>query len=506
MRGHQPILLEEFKGLWARGDAESCPIEYFSDCENIQFIQSGFKSRDGISPFTQGIGNSNIVRIYTFVHNATQSILILDDLGNIYDTGAPSPTSPILTIPGMTDFAYYNFSGRAYISPNNGVTGLKDEFIYVYKGDGIPARKAGGAKPTGAAMGYSSGGIGSVESGYHIFAVVYETDTGFLTAPGPDVFTEFNVPASGLTVVLSGVPVSPDGFVIARHILATKAINPLLYTGNKNGYEFFIVPDGKINNNTATTATVSFYDAELLESADRLFDLYEHPPAGVTLNLYHNRLVSVGEYGEFNSDPTLNTINNPSIARVSNAGEPEAFDQIDGLIISPLDGNPLTNCQEYRDILYLFKKDRTYAYSDSGDSPSSWPLTIIDQGIGASIHGIATVLDSGGINIEYLIIIDFSGVMLFNGTYPRPELSWVIKDFWFELDKADFKSIQIVNDTINQVLYITLPNQRMLIGDYSMELSPTSIRWAPWRFVNKTNTITLFDTNTLVIGSSAIHL
>jgi hypothetical protein len=193
-----------------------------------------------------------------------------------------------------------------------------------------------------------------------------------------------------------------------------------------------------------------------------------------------------------------------SLARVSYAGEPEAFDSVSGLIVAPLDGNPLTNGQEYRDILYLFKQTRTYAYSDNGDDPSAWPLTIIDQGIGASIHGVSSVLDSGGVNVEYLIIIDYSGVMLFNGSYLRPELSWKIKDFWFELDRSDFKNIQIMNDTITQILYITLPNRKLLIGDYSNQLTPMDIRWAPWSFDIDVSSIALIDKNKLIIGSQGL--
>jgi hypothetical protein len=46
MRDHEPIVLEEFNGLWKRGDPESCPIDHFPDGENFQSIESGFETRD----------------------------------------------------------------------------------------------------------------------------------------------------------------------------------------------------------------------------------------------------------------------------------------------------------------------------------------------------------------------------------------------------------------------------------------------------------------------------
>lgn len=509
MRGHQPVLIEEFNGLWRRGDAESCPLDHFSDCNNLMYIQSGFKTRDGLDVFPIGEDpqNSifNVLRIYRFIHNEIESLLVLDALGNIYDTGSPTPNTPILTISGMIDFAMVNVANRAYISPHDGVTGMQNEFLYVYKGGGVTARKAGGAGPTGLAMIAATDAFTStdaVEKGIHLFAVVYETDTGFLTKLGPynagvAAFTNYDAPG-GFKVKLTNIPVSPDPFVVKRHIVATRAINPPDFTGDLEGYQFYFVPDGTIEDNVTTEIVVSFFDADLLDDAWHLLDLYEEIPAFVSLNIYHDRLIGCAQWADLTNDETFGDI---STARVSYPGEYEAFDQVDGLIVTPLDGNPLTNGSEYRDVLYLFKKTRTYAYNDNGDAPSGWPLIIIDQGVGASVHGISAVLDSGGVNVEFLLIIDYSGIMLFNGAYQRPELSFKIRDYWFELERDDFKNIQIMNDSLSQRIYVSLPNKALLYADYTNGLDPEKIRYCPWKFPNEVTTIALINTNTLVIGA-----
>lgn len=520
-RGHEPILIDEFNGLWVRGDPESAPMDHFTDCENVKLpVSTGVETRDAVDIYPVGlVANQtmpNAVRIYTYVRQNVQSLLVLDTLGNIYDTGSPTPFTPILTIAGMTDFAFVNFAGRAYICPHNGVTGLPNEFLYVYLGNGTPARKAAGNGPElNNGFAAAVGPAGHVETGYHIFAVVYETDTGFLTKLGPvepddndpdtveDVYFAFVLVNGTNKVTLTNVPVSPSSYVVARHIVATKAISPIVWDNNLKGYQFYFVPEGKIANNVATTIDVDFYDADLLEDASHLLDLFTEIPAFVNLNLYHNRLVGVGEYGAPNVSPQLDKSGLESVARLSYPGEPEAIDQVSGLIQTPLEGNPLTNCQEFRDILYLFKKTRTYSYADNGDDPSSWPLVIIDQGIGASVHGVATVLDSGGVNIEYLVLIDYSGVMVFNGAYQRPELSWKVADLWKALDRSAFKVIQVLNDSLSQIIYITLPDKKMLNGYYSNGLEPTKIRWVKWRFDFEVDTIALINTNTLIIGSAA---
>lgn len=493
MRDHNPILIEKFNGLWSRGDADSVPPDHFSDCNNVRFIESGFETRKGIAPYStlNNVLFANILRMYTFVQETGQSVLFLNIYNQIFDSGSPTPTVPILTVIGMTDFGFVSISGRAFLTPSNGVTGLDNEFVYVYDGDGTVARKAAGVGPVnadGLLSAANSGAAGHVEAGIHIFAAVYETDSGFLTNFGPDTLPTVTAPGSE-GVNLSNIPVSSNAAVTKVHIVATKAIFPSAYTGNTRGYQFFFVPDAFVTNGT-TTLSVSFFDSELLEDASHLEDLFSEIPATVGLNTYHNRMTAWATHDDI------------SICYISESGEPEAINQISGLIVVPLDGNPLTHCQEFRDILYTFKQTRTLAYNDNGDVPSSWPQTVLDQGIGCSVHGIAAVLDSGGVNIDYLIIIDYSGIMLFNGLYTRPELSWKIQDLWLALDRSLFSTMDIVNDSLNQKLYITLTDGSMLVGNYSNGLDPKNIRWSTWQFNMPVSSLTLINTNTLLLSST----
>lgn len=491
LRDHQGVVIEEFNGLWARGEPDSVPPDHFVDCNNIQFVQSGFKTRDGLDTY---LGYPRVVRIYTFVKRTGESLLILDDTGKIYDSGSPSPLVPILNIPGMIDFGALSYNSRAYITPcttkqdnfgNNFLVGMQNEFVYVYKGDGTYSRKAGGLPPVGTLnVGQTPGG--NIEPGVHNFAVLYETDTGFQTKLAGFASVNF---VAGATANITTIPVSPDIFVTARWIVATKAIDPAIYANapNPQGYQFFFVH--RIPDNTTTSYNASFFDVELLVDASHLLDLSTFIAAGAGLNTYHGRMLIWASYSD------------EALMRVSYPGEPEAIDNVTGLIIPPLDGYPLTNAQEFRDVLYVFKKVRTLAFADNGDVPTTWPLTVIDQGIGASNHGVSTVLDSGGVNIDYLLVADYSGIMLFNGAYTRPELTWKIKDFWYSLDRAFFLNIQIMNDSLLQILYITLPNKQMLIGDYSNALNPKDIRWAKWSFNIETTTIALIEINKLIVGS-----
>jgi hypothetical protein len=496
MRDHNPITIEEFNGWWQRGSADSTPLDHFSDCVNIQYIESGFESRAGIkADLDIGIGFTNLLKVKNYPKVSSESLLLLDTNGNIFDSGSPTPLTPILTIVGMLDFGLAFFGGRAYISPSTLVHGMAGEKVYVYLGDGTPARKAAGQPPKDAdgLLAAANGGAGHVEKGIHVFAAVYETNTGFLTQIGPDTLPTVNAPGTD-TVNLSNIPVSPNSYVTKVHIVATKAIDPLLYTGNTRGYQFFFVP-GAIVNNGVTTLTVDFYDIELLSDASHLLDLFTEIPAGVGLTLYHGRMF------DWTQEPNAEQSN----ILVSYPGEPEAFDQVTGIIQLAPDDYPITICQELRDVLYIFKNLKTFAVNDNGDVPSSWNVITLDQGLGCALHGIGIVLDTGGTSIDYLITVNYSGIFIFNGTFQFLELSWKLADFWNALPFAEYLHVETYIDSILKRLYIILPGQSILLfGDYQHGLDPMKLRWAPWTSDIKFSSMAITNFNDLVIVANEL--
>lgn len=498
MRGHEPISITEFNGLFDRGDIEEVPSDHFTDCENIRFFGStGFASRHGIDQYQDvAVPLGNIVRIYNYITSQGSTLLVLTwdgTDGKIYHVVDNTTVfGPILTIAGMIDFAFVPYAGRAYISPFatyvqgdlNVEKGMQNQFLYVYLGLGSAARKAGGTTPAGT-LTVANGAAGFTDPGFHLFGVVGETDTGYLSAP---IAFDGHTTLATTSVSFSTVPLFTGTQWTKRHIVATKKITT--YNGNTTGYTYYFIPGATINDNVTTTlANQSFFDADLLEDATHLIDNYAEIPAGCGLSIYHGRLC-------------LNTpFTDISIILVSAVGEPEAISQIDGLLIVPPDGNPITCTQELRDVLYTGKRAKTTAFVDNDDVPSSWPMTVVDSAIGFPVHGIATVLDSGGSSVDYLITTSFPGIMIFNGKYAQPELSWKIKNYWEGLDRNNFRLVSIVNDPITQIIYLTLPTYKMLHGNYANGLDPKSIRWAPWKFDIKVNAIALVNINDLIIAA-----
>ena len=501
MRDHQPVVIDRFNGLWRRGDVDDTPLDHFADCNNMDsFGQKGFGHRAGVD-VTQDIllPLDNIKRIYNYPTATSNGLIVLtyDGVtGNVYYyVNATTTHGPIITIAVMEDIAFVPINGRGYISPfktypQDGINfekGMSGEFLYVYKGDGTAARKAAGATPAGTIT-VANGAAGHTDAGTHVFGVVGETDTGYLSAPY--ALNSF-VTTDNLSVSFSTVPVLVGAQWIRRHIVASKVI--VDYNGDTTGYQLFFIPGAIINDNVTTVlANISFFDADLLEDASHLLDNFAEIAAGACLGLYHNRLCLGGQFV------------NPHLIRVSEVGEPEAFNQIEGILTMPADGNPVTQVAELRDVIYGFKRSKTASWVDNGDVPTSWPYVAIDEGLGTCVHGIATHLDSGSSVADFLFVATYKGLCLFNGRYTAPELSWKIQDAWFEMDRNEFRKIQMLDDPIGQAIYYVTTDRGIMKGDYRNGMTPKDIRWWPWTFEFKVNTIGILNIDTFIIGADQV--
>ena len=505
IRDHQGLVLDKFNGLWNRGDIDTTPRDHFSDCNNIDYIaQSSIATRPGIA-ISQNVlvPLTNIRRIYNFPTQTANTLIVL---AYNYDTGQGSIHhivdkntifGPLLTIAGMTDFAFVPYAGRAYISPfsdykNGDLTfqkGLANQFVYVYDGVGNPARLAAGSGLSGS-MTIATGAVGHTDAGQKIFGIVSQTVSGY-NAP-PTLLTSAFTNA-GNSVSFGNIPTSGDPNVVKRLLVSTKSIPPGTFNGNLSGYQLFFVPNAVINNNTDTFLNnISFYDADLLADASGLLNNYTSIPAGAVLSLYHNRLCVAA------------TATDISLILVSQPGQPEAINQISGLIVFPLDGNPITNAQEMRDVFYVFKRAKTIAYVDNGGDPSSWLPIQIDAALGTCPHGIATVLDSGSSTVDFLLVCTYQGISQFNGRYATPELSWKIENYWKALNRNNFGIIQFINAPIQKELYIVLPTHQVMVGNYENGLDWKNIRWVPWSFRASINTMAIHNIDEIILGADVL--
>src|SRR5678816_2677370 len=118
---HEPVVIDQFNGLWIDGESDSAPIDHFTDAENLSFVGStGIETRPGLD-VSQDVAAplGRITRVYNFITQDSNDLLVLREGGDIFHVlnGGITVLGPILSIPEMTDFGFAPYNGRAYITP-----------------------------------------------------------------------------------------------------------------------------------------------------------------------------------------------------------------------------------------------------------------------------------------------------------------------------------------------------------------------------------------------------
>lgn len=467
-----PAHITEFNGLYVRGTEESVPSDHFIKASNLRYLPNGFETRYGTS-LSLAVG-AGVRRFFPYsIEGQADRIIYLDTTGKIFDSLFPGVA--ILDIAAMVDFSMIVLNDRAYLSPHNGDTGLPGEIVYIYQGGGTSARPAGGNPPSGFVLTAADSLVaGFVEPGLHLYAVIYETDSGFLTRPGPVAYAQ-HTSTGAFKVKITGIPIGPAG-TIARHIVASQVI--VDYDGNQEGPELFFVETGAINDNVTTEIELEFYDSQLLRSADYLKDVMTTIPAVLGFTTFGGSLVGWAPNVE------------PASVYVSVAGEPENISLIEGAIaVEPSTGGGVKNCVAYRGgALMIHKAGRVYSTSNNGQEPLYWVVQgPVEMGTGSSVFGIATILDEEGNTVDKYVLTSRKGVIAYGGDFNNV-ISVKIEDLWARVTKTAMKSIQINLDPIDEVIYIAVPldgatsPNYILYCDYSKGLDVNGVKWAMWNF------------------------
>jgi hypothetical protein len=488
MRGQSPIVINDFRGKFSRGPQENCPLNYFPDCQNLEFEYRRFQTRgEFLSSHTFTAFAGNIIGLYAFprldgtlrrliLHrqSAGPNTVRLIDL----DHSAPPFTVASYTsdIDAVSVVPMYDRLYIAALTTNN--EHKLDAKVQVYDGTSV-ARNAAGLAPAGASMVATQPGAGNVSAGIHLYAVAFETPSGFITKAGPAAWTNFT--SSGVNNInLAGIPTGPAG-TTARHILATKTIPT--YGPPQENFELFFVET--INDNVTVTLTFDFFDTELVNSADYLLDQYEEIPAGPLFSIGNS--LGVAGFKESSGGGIGASTDKTSIALISKAVEIEAFSVDEGfVVVNPSRGGPLTNALDINGTLYFFKESLTAAIQPNLDvAPAEWGSPgVIDTVIGTTPFGIAQYMGAPFLINGGAFIATRFGLQHFNGSYNN--LSLVIEGDWKDVVSFKlFKNTLAAVDPERKRVHVFLSKgvgyaDTYLVMDYKDGFTPDTVKWCPW--------------------------
>lgn len=482
LEDYEKITLSKFKGLWSRGQADTCPLDYFLAALNVIYNDGEVRTREGLSAGPSlGYANGRVLRFQNIFSTVGPNVitLILDDAGKLYTYSAragDNATTARLTVAGATDFVAIQMLGKIYIAFSNGLAGLSGVNLKVF----IPHattitsdefRDAGGAAPSTGLAAADGAASTLMNAGDYQITYCYITTSGHYTIPAtPITYTS----PGAVKISASSIDNGPSG-TAGKQILITKA----------GETEFFFLPSefgGVINDNTTTTATLDFDDTtDLVDSADYLFDQLAIIPAPLNLDEYHACLITMGEIAP-----------NDSIIRASRPGEPESFDAVDGVkTISKDDGFTCKASTQLRDILYIHKSLGVRAVQDNGDIPANWYDYPIDESINTGPHGISEFFNMASIKQarDWYLTADKSGIVLNDGSFRKPPVTFAIDDIWQTLNFNYFHKAVLVVDEQKHRIYCAIPrgsstdNDILLMGDYSVcrgFIPDATTQWAVW--------------------------
>lgn len=494
--------LRRFRGLWARGPVESCPQDHNLDALNCEFGSTSVKTRrafDLLSSFSFQVKNTSVYRTSgdndVVGANPTRPLNFFDngDFMDVYRFGVTA----LETVSGTYNQSGISMFNRFYYGYNVSNLGTGNAKVYngihpAFVASSILRDIAGAAVTDATTVNLvTSGGklrnYGTL-SGYYMFTVVYETNTGFIRKPGNWLGILMTASVNPGTKVRVNVPIGPAG-TVARHVLVSKiwqgtsannwfnanviATTPwYANTAVEPPIELFKL--ARIPDNTTTTYDISYLDEELLDSADYLNDLMTAVPSGIKFMEYNGRLVILGA-------------NDKDVMYVSKSGEPESFNGASGFReIEPGDPSGLKNAIEWRGNLYIFKGRSVTVTSDISDECADWEYTLLDNTIGTSPRGIATYSGYTKAPSDGFLVATQRGILFFNGIFQDRELTWKIGDLWKRINQDEFDKIELHLDPTEKLVYCLVPldtatyNNTIIVGDYKEGLDPENIKWSYW--------------------------
>lgn len=474
-RNHEALIIDDFLGLYSRGEGDALPQGYLNDFNEFRFHPSfgirgsgggKISTRNPIASVLSWTGAFTPRRFFWYSKSSGGRFIYLNTAtGDIRDQTAGTI---ILTVAGTQDFSGITVNDRFYFSLHNREIGTSGQNLYVYDpAISAVARPAAGRAPINppdGAFTVAAGAAGNTEPGQHVLAVAYETNTGFVTKPG--TFIGFVSGAPRASISITNLPIGPAG-TVARHILMSKKI--LNYDGNPQGYELFQAL--KVNDNVtlAIANAINLYDTQLIDSKEYLKDQLESIPGGLQLCSFNGRLVTCGE----NADGTL--------VRVSKSGEPESFSALDGFIkcYKGMGLGPVRNVKSTHGVLYMWKRYSTFTARDNGNAPSSWQVDQIDAGLGAEVFSVAEVWDSVDGSFQGgFFVANYNGFYFLNGTIYSDSLAYNIQADWSDVvDLGTLNNLGSVFDSFNRCAYVNTTDFLYLFDLNRGIAQPRVSRW-----------------------------
>jgi hypothetical protein len=290
-----------------------------------------------------------------------------------------------------------------------------------------------------------SGGV--VTPGVHLIGFLPEYRSGHVGKPSPvpgGVFTpaSHTVSSIGKKLAATFTFATTPNDVAFIHAIMTRADNP---------NNWFIVPDATAAvppgaTGWPVTLNINFNDEDLANRATSALDYFNLvsqsylgvppflPSAAV---MYGNRLVCI--------------VNDK--AYISEAYDFEYMTEARHTVQLP-GRRPIVNAAVLGGMIYWFGRNYTYASSDNGEDPRSWPQP---EQVSGSIGIPAPNCIEFRSTRDLGWIVSRTGLWSFTGQYPDKPMTYLWRTDWAAINWAAAYCIVIKEDPTRQLVYVAVP-------------------------------------------------
>ncbi len=224
------------------------------------------------------------------------------------------------------------------------------------KWDAATLTAFGITRPTVGSMAGAAGAAGS-PSGTYALRVTYANSSTGAESSASDTATS-TVTVTNQKIDVTAVPVSADAQVDTRYIYVRNTATQT---------QFYRA--GTIANNSGTTITLDFVDANLTIVAPTT-DSNNPPPSGIKYLAFHQERMwaftdTAGYYSQI--------------------GKPEAFPAANVEYFGKSSGQRITGAVSDHEILVVFKEDQVYGVFN-GNDPAAWQVRLVSSDFGCASH------------------------------------------------------------------------------------------------------------------------
>lgn len=292
----RPIIVDRFGGLVTLMERTDLPNGLSPACQDVEFFPGGVRSRSGstvaLTPSPTNIYHWNGMLSWV-QRSGTRRLLGFQSNGQLWYEAPEGTLNSLDTTRGvnlyMQGSALY---GRAYLAFSDGKRGYAP--AVEYDGTSLTRFSTG---PPGSAPTFADGGAGSVIAGTRVGAVSFRMRDGTITAPcwlpvsDEGIISGFTT-AGAKVLAISNVPIGPPGTIGRVIFVSVAGTGTTVWSSS----DLFFLPGAfELYDNSATSLTVDFTEAELLGGIPMSSFMDNEPLAPIIGSTpYHDRIVTWG--------------------------------------------------------------------------------------------------------------------------------------------------------------------------------------------------------------------